>query len=114
MKFPKDFLAGNFNMKHKNRGTFGASLFIYILMLREFDELKAAWIDLNKNKIPVVLASTVRIIFQTPPTKYFKHGVLNIMHTIDTLGTACFMRIRRTLVNVFYWRSVTLMTSLSL
>ena len=41
MKFSKDFLAGNFNMKHKNRGTFGAPLFIYILMLREFDELKA-------------------------------------------------------------------------
>lgn len=28
-------------MKHKNRDTFGAPLFIYILMLREFDELKA-------------------------------------------------------------------------
>lgn len=40
MKFSKDFLAGNFNMKHKNRDTFGAPLFIYILMLREFDELK--------------------------------------------------------------------------
>ena len=30
------------------------------------------------------MASTVRVIFKTPPTKYFAGGVLNIMHTATT------------------------------
>ena len=38
----------------------------------------------TENKIRVTLAFTACIIFKTPPAKYFKHGVWNIMQAVST------------------------------